>query len=214
MPKEIVQDNIDFMLVAEETVVNNTVKMVATISGTLTSDLTEERLTANIRQMMQNLIKDAKWNYAGIKRSTNSSGLEVIDLQASARVSETENHGLEQRIREVSKPGMSITSIIPDTTPPASMIEQCESKLRTSLLEKAKEELKVINETMSDKFRIGTVSFQAIGQDNQWNLSGSALSNKTATAMSYGSHFDAEDSLGNAVKLTMRASISLRRIVT
>lgn len=215
MPKtEAIQDSIDFVLAVEETVVNTTVKMVATISGMVTPGVTEESLKADIRRMMKRFIKDAAWNFAQVLRESHPSGLEQINLQASARVSESENYALDKRSREVSQDGLSIVSVYADTAPPPSMIEETESRLRVALLTKAQKELGVINKAMGDTYRVGAVAFQAAAQPNL-----RLLSNKTANASSYGSGFgrdanaDDPDALGNAVKLTMRANVSFRKIV-
>lgn len=213
-----IQDNIDFVLSAESTLVNDTVKLIANISATIIPPGTQETLITDIRAMMQRLITDAKWNFSGMIRGQESSGLEKITLQASARVSETENHSLDDRIREVSRKGMTIESIDADTTPPAEMIEKYESDLRVSLLKKAKDELGTINKAMGTNYRLGVITFQQVQNNHASNYA--TMSSKVAQAASYGSGFSADmpggsapETLGNAVKLMMKANVSLRMIV-
>jgi hypothetical protein len=216
MANEVVQDTIDFVLAAEDTVVNDTVKLVVNISCTRDSKMPHQTLMIDIRQMMENFIKGAKWDFSGLIRSEDTSGMEKVDLQASARVSESENFGLDKRSREVGREGMQITlPISADTTPPMSMIEECESALRAKLLGKARKELEVINTAMSDTYRISSISFQTT--NNPFTLSN--RSPKTAMATSYGSSFtsgggsDDDVGLGNAVKIGMRAVVTYRKII-
>ena len=70
---------------------------------------------------------------------------------------------------------------------------------------------------MASNYRVGTVTFQPVTNDYSNTRT---LSSKTAMAQSYGSGFLAgasgpsgpsgEETLGNAVKLTMRATVTYR----
>lgn len=220
MSKPVVQDAIQYVLVAESTVVNDSVKLVASISGMIPSGTTQDAMILDIRSMMQKLVPDAQWMFAGINRTQDVSGMERIDLQASARVSENENYGLDKRARDVSKEGMTVTSIYADTTPPADMVEKCEQELRVTLLKKAQVEMHDINKVMQSSYRISDVTFNPASQD----MSNSRMSSKTP----YGSGVvamatmamsadaaggSAPQTLGNAVKLVMRATVTLRKMV-
>lgn len=221
MPKDTVQDDITFTLVSERTIVNDTVKMVASISQAVTAGMTEPKLKESVREMMEKFIPGGKWSFSNMTRSTSSSGMEQIDLQASARVSEKENYSIEKRTRNVSTEGLAIRDIAVDTTPPTSMIEENESALRVDLLRKVNAELQIINKTMGggpSAYRVGSVAFQPVTNNFANTM---ALSPKTAHAATYGSGFGADlagsgapDTLGNAVKLTMRATVTYRRTVS
>ncbi len=217
-----VQDTISFSLVAEKTVVNTTVKLTASISVTMLPGMTETSMKDGIRDMMQSLISETMaddggkravtWQFANLSRSTATSGVEQVDLTATARVHESDNYSLDKRIRDVSKTGMSITDINADTSPPQAMIEAAESELRISLLKKATTELNKINNEMSTGYRLGAVNFQ-IGTDY---VGGSRMAAMTSNSISpkgmmYATDMGGdENSLGNAVKLTLRANIELR----
>lgn len=207
-----VQDSIDFALMAEETVVNNTVKLTATISGIITPDMIEAKLKDGIREMMKKFISNATWHFSGLTRTNHPSGMEEIMLTATSRVSESENSALDKRIRDVSKEGMSITNISVDTSPPASMIEETESRLRVLILAKAMKELATINTAMGDTtYRLGNVVFQNT-VDNFATSNMRKSPSMMASASTYGGLYE-DEILGNAVKLIMRANIGLRRIV-
>jgi hypothetical protein len=215
-----IQDTIDFVLSAEHTVVNTTVKMVATIASIITADMTEAKLKENIKEMMKKFVSDANWQFSGMTRNSHASGMEELTLIATARVSEAENYALDKRARDVSQEGMSITGISTDPSPPASMIEEAEGLLRQRLLTKATKELGDLNNVMAvlapNGYRINSVVFQTAG--NEYANSRGVTMAATVAKSSYGSGFGAdmgggEDALGNAVKLTMRANVKLARVV-
>ncbi len=210
---EPIQDEISFTLMAEHTVVNDTVKIVAGISGIITSEMTEDKLKDSIRKMMRRLIKDAQWNFANVTRRNHASGMEQIDLEASARVSEKENYGLEKRAREVSQEGMSVTEIRADSDPPRNMLDGCESELRIRLLGMAVKERDAISKAMGASYRIGEVNFRKIASASLSNNASRGGSTRIASASSYGTSYDDEDGLGNAVKLTMEAAVTLSKSV-
>jgi hypothetical protein len=215
-----IQDTIEFSLIAEQTVVNTTVKITATIAGIITPNVAEDALRENIRSIMKKFIDTAVWQISGIIRSKDDSGMEKIRLSATTRVSETENYALEERAEAASVKGMKISSVAVDTAPPTSMIEETESSLRITLLAKAVGECAHINGAVSDDhsklgddYRLGEVVFSRDANSTS-NLSNSSHRNVSQMAMvsaSYGSGFDEAGTLGNAVKLTMYAAIVLRR---
>lgn len=216
MPKETIQDTIEFALLAEKTVVNKTVKLIAHIVAMIKSDTPEKTLTTNVQAMMMKFI-DAPWSFSNMQRSADQSGMERITLQASARVSESQNYSLDKRTRAVSTEGLNITAVQADTTPPMSDIEKTESDLRADLLGKAIAEMAVINQAMGVDYRVGRVTFESVNNAANFQLSNSSRgSGKTAMAQAYGAGFGAdmpggEEGLGNAVKLTMQATIEYRR---
>jgi|ERR1019366_430321 hypothetical protein len=208
-----IQDTIEFSLIAEQTVVNTTVKITATIAGIITPNVAEDALRENIRSIMKKFIDTAIWQISGIIRSKDDSGMERIRLTATTRVSETENYALEERAEAASVKGMKISSVAVDTAPPTSMIEETESSLRITLLAKAVAECANINGALGDDYRLGEVSFSRDANSTS-NLSNSSHRNVSQMAMasaSYGSGFDEAGTLGNAVKLTMYAAIILRK---
>jgi hypothetical protein len=127
-------------------------------------------------------------------------------------VSEAENYALDRRREEACRDveGIRIVSVTTDTAPTLAQLAETQQKLRLSLLKQAQTELRLINETLGETlYRLGAISF---GQSHD------TLGNRPQTIavaasakMSYGTGFsDNDDTIGNAVKLTMHADIQLR----
>jgi hypothetical protein len=208
-----VQDTIQFDLRAETVVVNDTVRLTAHLVGMITAGTTEQAVRESIRAMMRKFI-DTEWQFANMTRQAHASGQEEISLTATARVTEKENYALDRRREEASRDhdSVRIVGVSADTSPTMAQITDAQSKLRLALLKKAQDELKLINQAMDAKYRLGQVSFQMTGSDTPNYARVAAMASApTAGKVAYGSGFsDADDVLGNAVKLTMQAAIQLR----
>jgi len=218
MNSEIIQDTIDFTLRAEHTIVNKTVKLIATVVALVAGDTTEEALRADIKATMKKLI-EADWQFSNMTRSADASGWERVTLNASVRVPESENYNLDNRAKEASRKGLTITDVRVDTSVPYSMIEEAESDLRLVLIEKVHAERAKLERSLDagSSYRIHSLSFSHVASPSN-NFSNSSAhtmamvvggSAKTA----YGSGFSDDDTLGNASKISMQVSVSLARIV-
>jgi hypothetical protein len=209
------EDTIRLRVSAEETVVNNTVKIVANISGMVTRDRTEPQLRESIRKMSNNFIPAADWQFAGLTRTADDSGLERIALIASARVPESENRALDKRRQEASMPdeGLTISRVTTDISFPSSLIEETERKLRLSIIAKALAEAEVLGKALDRTYRIQTLDY--VGDDDSdvdtrnYQLS-NRMSASGATKTAYGAGFRGDDDvIGNAQKLILTAIVTL-----
>lgn len=207
-----VQDTVNLTLSAEEVVVNNTVKVIATVVGMIPDDMDEKKLRDSIRSLVKKFI-ETDWQFSNITRSSHASGKEQITLVATARIPEKENYALDRRREEAARGHdlMRITAASTDTTPTTGQIEETQRKLRVAILKKAQDELKLINETLGDEYRIGDVSFSSDFSSLASNTRAASAAALGGTKVAYGSSFDtADDTLGNAVKLIMQATVEYR----
>lgn len=204
------EDTIEFTLAAEETIVNDTVKITAQINGMISRNTTEQQLRDSIRALMRKFIATDDWQYANTTRNSDPSGQERITLIATTRVHENENYALDRRREEASRDSemVNIASVQTDTTPPQRQIEETQSRLRLALLTKARNELALINAATGEDYRLGSVLFRdSLGA----NVSNAPRGGIIASAASlYGSGFGDDDTIGNAVKLSMQATVQLR----
>jgi hypothetical protein len=210
MPK--IQDTITFTLSAEDTVVNNTVRIDARIVGMIPKDMTEQTLKDSIRAVTKKFI-DTDWQYANMNRTAHPSGQEQIILSATTRVSESENYRLAQRAEEASR-GTDLPRIVEataDTSPTSTQIDETTRKLRLVILKKAQDELHMLSQASGDKYRLGALNFSQVFDSSSNTRASSQAVMAGAAKTSYGSGFAGnDDSIGNAVKLTMQASVELR----
>lgn len=216
MARITTQDTIQLTLNAEQTVVNATIKVIAQIAALVQPTQTDAELRAEIRATMQKLIPDAEWQFSNLARGTDASGVERVTLTATTRVSEEQNSNLDNRARDASRPGLTITNVRVDSSIPQHMLDKARQDLRLDLLAKARDEVAKINEVMGEDplsfqtYRVATVDFDSVAADHSnVRIKGAVMA--AAAATSYGSGFSDEGVLGNAQKLTMTANITLAR---
>jgi hypothetical protein len=217
MSHNILQDSIQLTLTDEFTVINDTVKVVATVQALVQPNETDAALRGNIRETLRKLIDTDKWQISNLQRTADASGVERVSLTASTRVSESENSNLDNRAREASRPGLNISNVSVDTTTPRAKVEEAERSLRLALLEKARIEADEMNAVMGfigQGYRVHQVSYSNNGSGNDYSngMRSKGVMAMAATATSYGSGFGDDDVLGNAQKLSMTAQIVLARV--
>lgn len=209
-------DTIEFLLSAEETVVNDTVKIIATIAAMISIDSTEKQLRESMMLMMQSFISGQNWQFSGLSRRRHKSGLEELSVLSTARVPEAENYRLDHRAQEASSQGMRISDVSTDSSFPFSLVEITEQKLRLEILRKANEQCSLMKEATQRPYRVKRINFyQADGTIG--NLSNNMRGTASASKQSYGSGFAALDvsgssespAISNAQKFTMTALITL-----
>ena len=206
------EDTIEFRIISEKTVINDTVKIIANVTAMVNALSNEATLRASIREMMNAFIGDASWQFGGLSRIADESGYEKVTLVASARVPETENYALDKRRQEASRPdqGLAINRVTPDISSPSSLIEETERWLRADIVRKAREDCDLMSKAMARTCRIKSISYRSTEVPNYANVRASAT--LSAIKQSYGSTFsdaDGDDTLANAQKLTMTADIIL-----
>lgn len=211
-----IQDSLNISLTAEETIVNETVKLIATITAQVTPDEPPEALPNRVREMMNKVVDtskfESKWHFSNMNRSKDDTGYERVTLTASARVPEGENYNLDDRAERASQRGLVINDIEADTSTPAYLIEATVSKLRVQIAEKAKKECDALSAALGRQYRIHSINFNGADYGGAKALRASS-SNAMAATMSYGSGASDDGTLGNAQKVSLSASVSLAVIV-
>jgi len=136
-------------------------------------------------------------------------------------VPESENYNLDNRAKEASRKGLTITDVRVDTSVPYSMIEEAESDLRLVLIEKVHAERAKLERSLDAgaSYRIHSLSFSHVATPSTSNFSNVSSAHAMAMVVggsaktAYGSGFSDDDTLGNASKISMQVSVSLARIV-
>lgn len=214
---QIVQDTVELNLTAEDTVVNKTIKLVASIVALVDAAQTEETLNTEIRAALKKLV-DAEWQFSNTNRSTDASGYERVEVTASVRVKESENYNLGKRAEAVSRPGLTVNSVMVDSSIPQAVLLKAESDLRVVLSKKAIEECEKLSAALGQEYRVHSLRFSGVKHNLVSNSNVSPFNvavyysgnSEAAAAPSGGSAPDS--SLGSASKLSLVAAITLARV--
>lgn len=196
-------NTIRFDLTAEETVINETVKVIATVEALVHNEQSEASLRGEIHEKLRRFIS-AEWQFSNVNRSSDKTGVERVSLTATTRVSETENYDLDGRARAVSRPGLSISRVQVDLSVPQAKIDEANRNLRIKLLKLANEEAAIVNQTLGQDYVIHDLQYTGANPFLNATVT-------SATAKSAASYGGADLSLGNAQKLTLTASVVLAK---
>lgn len=212
MAKQL-QDSVTFTVSAQQTVTNDTVRIIADIACTVLPGKTETETKAQIHSVLRDFIPTAKWQQSGLSRSRDNTGVEKLSLTATTRVSETEYYSLDERADRASVPGVKIARPIRiDIAPPDSMIEKAQGELRMALLDKILKQRDQIEERLG-KYRLGNIEFYDDSSTQQSNTRQAQMASSFSNASTYSGGGVADDIIGNTQRMTMHASVTLRRKV-
>ena len=129
-------DTLSFSLTEETVVVSDTVRIVVRVHAQKVRDDTEAALQADIRQTVRSFVDAPDWMLSSVRRDTQPTGRETLTLTASVVVPDTENHGLRERAEKASRPGLTLSKPVADTSIPTAVLQAAERHLRKILLQR------------------------------------------------------------------------------
>jgi len=201
------QDTLEFALVRDATVVNNTVRIAARVTARLEPGETPEALSARVREAMNRLVapdgEGRAWAFSNVRRGPDATGGEIATLTAAIRAPEAQNQNLVARAAAVSERGLAVSDVEADPSTPRPLVERAVSDLRARLAADAIEEARKLSEAMRRTFRVHRIAF---AQETQEGFRGTG-GNAALAASSCGGGDD--EALGNAQRVTVRAMVTL-----
>lgn len=122
------------------------------------SDLGQSQKT--VMSKLRMISDQATWHITSFSRHKDSSGLERVDIQAEARLPDTELPKLRDRAERVSKAGEKFRVINIQFKPALKDFERTRQNLREKLYSEAREELTRLNKVYGEqKFFLHNISF-------------------------------------------------------
>lgn len=212
MYNNIPQDTTTIDISVEEAVVSDTVKVsVDIVLSTKAEDATNVR--GSILDALNGLLV-VEWAFTKLDRSTDRSGMEVVEATASARVKEATIAGLAAKAKEVSREGFQLTVGALDYNPARNVVDNVMAELRKKIYTKAQVEADVLNELAgkdaNGRWRVGAVQFYDTTQPR------SKSAGVRMAAVSYALEAaDSSDDTGLDLtqKVGLNAHVTLHRLV-
>ena len=166
LPSERALDIVDFQLSAKRWVSTQTALLTVNLDATLgNADLVKARA-----DIMTKLAKIAvgEWHLTQFDRSQDASGLEKLNAQAQARVSQSSLTLVYQNAKTVSKPGESYQINTIEFKPSQEEIQHVRIRLREELYQQVQDELTRINHIYSEQhFTLNNLFFSEGVDANQ-----------------------------------------------
>jgi hypothetical protein len=143
------QDDVTLVLRAQKVIVHETVRVNVNIKAQVENETNE----ADFRQAVQATLKsfiDTEWKIQNVHRSKGSSRYEDVFVQATARVSEKENHQLQERAAKLSRIGFEVINPSVDYNLTFDEIDQVNRELRLELFRQVLTETNEINKVFAE----------------------------------------------------------------
>lgn len=121
---------------------------------------TADQLKKSIKEALGKLSAKGEWRFTHFNRSHDKTGLTRWNANVQARLPERELTGLQDRAKEVSKPGFRITIATTDFSPSLDEFELARSDLRQRLYQRIGRELTLLNSAFPERgYRLKDVYF-------------------------------------------------------
>ena len=139
----LVLDKIQFEMSSKQWVTTQKALLSVNINATLNNaDLVKAR--ADMMERLNKIVK-GDWHILAFDRSQDSSGLEKLDVQAQARVDQSQLTDIYQNAKSVSIPGAKYEISGVEFKPGLEEIQEVKAKIREQLYQKVNEEIARIN---------------------------------------------------------------------
>ena len=162
-PLTLRQDSINpsvrFKLVVESWVTTETARVNVSVAATHEQgELTTMR--SQILEKLGKLAPKVDWHVTNFYINQNQSGLETVQLNAEARLDQTQISKIRNKAKDLSRPGLTLTIQGIEFTPSLADQERTRSHLRMQIYELAKAEVAAVNAMYSNhSFRLAHVDF-------------------------------------------------------
>ena len=155
---QLTLDTITFQLSAKQWLSTTTALLKININVSLAnSDLNKARI--NIMEQLGNICA-GEWHLTQFERSTDSSGLEKLYVQAQVRTDQTTLASVYQKTRAISKPGASYEISSIEFSPSLAEIEKIRQQLRENLYQQTHDELVSLNKIYKNQnFSLNSLVF-------------------------------------------------------
>lgn len=151
-------DTVLFQMSTKQWVTTQTALLNVSISATLNSaDLVKAR-----SDIIDSLNKIAKgdWHIVSFNRSQDSSGLEKLDVQAQARIDQSELTDIYQSAKSVSMPGAKYYISGVDFKPSLEEVQAVKAQVRQKLYQQVNEEIARMNKVYpTQNYSVNNLTF-------------------------------------------------------
>lgn len=158
VPKGPALDKIIFQVSAERWVSTSQANVVINIDASLDKE-NLSNLRKKIEENLQSIAK-ADWRITQFNRSQDSSGLEKLNIQAEARVSESVLTNINQQTKDLSKPGVTFKVERIDFFPSLAEMEKTRNEVRTLIYQQINDEVAALQKAYPKQaYTVNVVDF-------------------------------------------------------
>lgn len=155
---------IELQLQTEQWVNTNQALVTISVDATIdkTNNFTEIRVQL-LQKFAELADQGTTWNITTFSTSQSESGLEQIHVEAQARLQENKLNQLRTKVKDLSKPGLTLRLASIDFSPSVADMENVKAGLRTAIYNEAKNEIVRINKVYPEqKYVLRSIVFQPV----------------------------------------------------
>jgi hypothetical protein len=203
-------DTLRYRAIAQRTLAQDTVcvsiHVALLVSAARRSDQAE--LQRQIRDALSRFIPSVDWVFSTLHRDANPTvGYEQINVKASARIPSAQNFNLNDRARQASREGLTLSGAIVDYSLPVSLVNRVVHELRGEIVGTVLHELADFERQTGRKWRIGDIEFGIGGRSDEYTAKGASRSS------GYEDLLDPDgEGLSGAERISLIAEITLRAL--
>lgn len=151
-------NKVSLQLSAEQWVSTKTALVIIGINASV-SDTDLAKIQSSVLSQLGQLAK-ADWHITSFDRSLDQSGLEKIQASSQARLPESSLAGLRDKVKAMSKPGLTYTLDGVQFIPSEEETRLANADLRNNIYQQVKTEIDQLNKLSSDqKYYIHAINF-------------------------------------------------------
>lgn len=193
MGKTEIQDDITITLQTQKTVVHETVRINVSIQAQVDPAQSEPEFRREVHSALRGFI-NGEWKIQNIHRAKGNQ-FESVGVNATVRVSDSENYQLEGRAQKINRIGFELVNPRAEYELTFDEIQAVNQELRLVLVKKALDECAAYNAShrengfASQKYRISSSRFDngnATSASNRSNVTPGVFIAASATASPYG----------------------------
>lgn len=152
-------NKITMQLHAEQWVTTKTALVTVSVNAAV-SGQGLDRIQNNVLQKLQQMSNQGEWHIIAFNRQLDKTGLESVQINAQARLPQTELASIRDKAKNVSRPGETFTVESVQFTPSNEELQQANAMLRNNLYLQAKGELDGLNKIYPDqKYYLHEIDF-------------------------------------------------------
>ena len=156
---EALLNSVMLQLSAEQWVTTKTALVTVGMNASV-SDNDLGKTQNQILDKLKQIASDADWHMISFDRSLDQSGLEKIQASAQARLASAALAGLRDKVKAMSKPGVTFTLDNVQFIPSEDEVRAANAALRNQIYQQAKTELDQLNKLYPEqKYYLHQVNF-------------------------------------------------------
>lgn len=154
-------NKVNFQLNAEQWVTTQTAKVFVTVNATV-NDAGIDNIQKTVLTKLNQLSNKSEWHIVSFTRMKDKSGLESVQIQAEARLPQSDLGALRTKAKSLTRPGETFSVSDIQFTPSEEEIRSAEVVLRNDIYQQAKKELDTVNKHYpTQKFYIHAIDFSS-----------------------------------------------------